>query len=128
MNAASKIILVVDDDENFNALTCLRLSRDGYQPVGVPDAPAAFASLREQRPALILLDIGLPGMDGWEVCRTLATDATWRDIPIVIFTGKGAREDFDRGRSFPNVCGYFVKPYTAEDVIQHIARVLKAQR
>ena len=69
----------------------------------------------------------LPGIDGWEICRILAADARLRHVPVIIFTAKGSREDFDRGQQFPNVCGYFIKPYATADVIQHIARVLAGQ-
>lgn len=120
-------ILVVEDEEELNDLLRYNLGRAGYRPLGAHDGDAALAAAREHHPDLVLLDVMLPGIDGWEVCRALSDDLVLRDIPVVIFTAKGSREDFDHGQRFGNVSGYFVKPYATADVIQHVGRVLAAR-
>lgn len=124
MSNALPRILVVDDDEEFNETIRYNLARAGYQPEPACDGRAALAAVHARRPDLILLDVMLPGLDGWEVCRALRDDPSLRDIPVVIFTARGSRDDFDHGLRYPNVCGYFVKPYATADVIRHVGHVL----
>jgi CheY-like chemotaxis protein len=70
----------------------------------------------------------LPGADGWDVCRFLARSPDLKQIPIIIFTAKSAREDFDLARQF-NLAGFFTKPYATADVLRHVEKVLsKAAR
>lgn len=121
-------ILVVEDEEELNETLRYNLTRVGYRASAAYDGRAALESIRAQRPDLVMLDVMLPGVDGWEVCRALCDDPTLRAIPVVIFTAKGSREDFDRGHRYPNVCGYFVKPYTTADVIRHVGHVLATLR
>ena len=127
MTSTGPTILVVEDEEEVNELIRYNLGRAGYRTVAAHDGPAALDAVRAHGPALILLDVMLPGIDGWEICRILAADPALRTIPVVIFTAKGSRSDFDHGHQFPNVCGYFVKPYATSDVIQHVARVLASR-
>jgi CheY-like chemotaxis protein len=127
MTSQGPTILVVEDEEEVNELIRYNLARAGYRTVAAHDGPAALDAVRAHAPALILLDVMLPGLDGWEICRILAADPALRTIPVVIFTAKGSRSDFDHGHQFPNVCGYFVKPYATSDVIQHVARVLASR-
>jgi CheY-like chemotaxis protein len=117
-------ILVVEDQEEVNDLLQYNLGRAGYHPLAAYDGPAGLAAARRHRPDLVLLDVKLPGCDGWEICRSLTADPALRDIPVILFTAKGSREDFDHGQRFANVVGYFVKPYATADVIQHVGRVL----
>jgi DNA-binding response OmpR family regulator len=117
-------ILVVEDQEEVNDLLQYNLGRAGYRTLGAYDGLAGLAAVREHRPDLVLLDVMLPGVDGWEICRTLAADPALRAIPVIIFTAKGSREDFDHGHRFSNVAGYFIKPYATSDVIAHVGRVL----
>lgn len=120
-------VLVVEDEEEVNELIRYNLARAGYRTLAAHDGHAALAAARAHRPSLILLDVMLPGLDGWEVCRALVADRELSAIPVVIFTAKGSRADFDHGSRYPNVRGYFVKPYATSDVIDHVARVLAAR-
>lgn len=121
-------VLVVEDQEEVNDLLRYNLSRAGYRTVAALDGPSGLAAVREHRPDLVLLDVMLPGMDGWQICRALLDDPALRAIPVVIFTAKGSRDDFDHGQTFANVVGYFVKPYATSDVILHVGRVLAGRR
>jgi CheY-like chemotaxis protein len=121
-------ILVLEDQEEVNDLLQYNLGRSGYRTLAAYDGRAGLAAARAHRPDLVLLDVMLPGLDGWEICRALADDPALRQIPVIIFTAKGSREDFDHGHRFANVAGYFVKPYATSDVIQHVGRVLADRR
>ncbi|MFO0604808.1 MAG: response regulator [Polyangiales bacterium] len=128
MTDPAPTILVVDDEEELNETLRYNLTRAGYDPIAAYDGRVALELIRARRPDLVMLDVMLPDLDGWSVCEALCDDPALRTIPVVIFTAKGSREDFDRGRSFPNVCGYFVKPYATGDVIRHVGHVLAALR
>ncbi len=128
MTDTPPMILVVEDQEEVNELLQYNLKRAGYRTLAAFDGNVGLASVRSHHPDLVLLDVMLPGIDGWEICRTLSEDPALRDVPVIIFTAKGTREDFDHGHRFPNVVGYFVKPYATSDVIEHVRRVLSDRR
>jgi DNA-binding response OmpR family regulator len=116
-------ILIVEDDEAMNDVLHYNLTRAGYRAVQVWDGRQAMEAIRQNRPDLVLLDIMLPEVDGWAVCRFLADADDLQQIPIVIFTAKSAREDFDQARQF-NLAGFFTKPYATGDVLRHVEKVL----
>lgn len=128
MNDTPPHVLVVEDDEEVNETLRYNLTRAGYEATPAYDGLAALAAVRAQAPAVVLLDVMLPGADGWEVCRALCEDPALRSIPVIIFTAKGSREDFDHGHRYANVAGYFIKPYATSDVIEHVGRVLAGRQ
>jgi DNA-binding response OmpR family regulator len=110
-------IMVVEDDEQLNEVLCYNLMKNGYEPIAVFDGDEAVRQLEQTPPDLILLDIMLPGRSGWDVCQFLSESAaSYASLPVVIFTAKSAREDFDKARRFPNFAGYFVKPYATQEL------------
>jgi two-component system phosphate regulon response regulator PhoB len=117
-------IMVVEDDEQLNEVLCYNLEKAGYQVSAVYDGEEAVRRLTEHKPDLLLLDIMLPGRSGWEVCQHISERDDLKELPVVIFTAKSAREDFDRARKFPNFAGYFVKPYATPDVMRHVEKIL----
>ena len=116
-------ILVVEDDEELSDVLDYNLTRMGYAVEQAWDGDRALERIRQSPPDLLLLDIMLPGKDGWELCRYVTSQPALKDIPIVIFTARGAREEFDEARRY-NVAGFFTKPYMTADVIRHIEKIL----
>ncbi|OFW16787.1 MAG: hypothetical protein A3F70_14390 [Acidobacteria bacterium RIFCSPLOWO2_12_FULL_67_14] len=90
-------VLVADDTESIRALFEKLLTSDGYQVVSVVDGVAALEAVRAQHPDVILLDVGMPGIDGIEVCRRLKADAATRLTPVVLVTGLSELPDRIRG-------------------------------
>lgn len=117
-------VMVVEDDEELNEVLCYNLQKAGYEVASVLDGNQAVEQIDNDPPDLVLLDIMLPGLDGWKVCQHLSTREDLDALPVIIFTAKSAREDFDRARNFPNFAGYFVKPYATRDVVRHVGKVL----
>ena len=115
--------MIIEDDEALNEILQYNLSRAGYTTAQVWDGLAAMEELKSNPPDLVLMDIMLPGADGWEVCRFMSASPELKSIPIVIFTAKSAREDFDQARQF-NLAGFFTKPYATADVLRHVQKVL----
>ena len=91
-------ILVVDDDETNLTLARALLEADGFIVVTAVDAISTFDVLKDVDPALILMDVQLPGMDGWELTRRLKTNVATSHIPIIALTAYGKHGDAERAR------------------------------
>ena len=118
---AAEKILVVDDDLNICELLRLYLEKEGYSVVIANDGQAALEMFREESPALVLLDIMLPKLDGWQVCREIRK---FSDARISMLTAKG--EVFDRVLGLElGADDYVVKPFDAKEVIARIKAVLR---
>ncbi|MCC2669866.1 MAG: chemotaxis protein CheY [Armatimonadetes bacterium] len=119
-------IMIIEDDEELNEILEYNLHRAGYETRQAWDGRKAITELEENPPDLVLLDVMLPGADGWEICRHMSAEPRLKTVPIIIFTAKSAREDFDQARQF-NLAGFFTKPYATADVLRHVQKVLAAR-
>ncbi len=114
-------ILVVDDDINICELLRLYLEKEGYTVVIANDGEAAVTTFHEQKPDLVVLDIMLPKLDGWQVCREIRKTS---DKPIIMVTAKG--ETFDKVLGLElGADDYVVKPFDAKEIIARIKAVLR---
>ena len=114
-------ILVVDDDININELLKLYLENDGYVVFTALDGQEAVEMFQEKNPDLILLDIMLPKMDGWQVCREIRKTSA---VPIIMLTAKG--ETFDKVLGLElGADDYVVKPFDAKEVMARVKAVLR---
>ena len=119
-------ILVVDDNsDNVEILRAFLESR-GYAVSEAPDGASALARLDEIRPDLVLLDVMMPGMDGWEVCRIIKQHPQMGDTKVVMVTAKGGFEDKMEGlRSRAD--DYVVKPVDFKELMEKVTRNLAAR-
>ncbi len=114
-------ILIVDDDANICELLRLYLTKEGYVPVIVNDGVSAVESVDAVKPALVLLDIMLPKLDGWQVCRKIRQTS---DVPIIMMSAKG--ETFDKILGLElGADDYIVKPFDSKEVVARIKAVLR---
>ena len=119
MNAEK--ILVVDDDLNICELLRLYLTKDGYNVVVANDGQSAVAMFQEENPSLVLLDVMLPKLDGWQVCREIRK---FSETPIIMLTAKG--EVFDRVLGLElGADDYVVKPFDTKEIVARIKAVLR---
>lgn len=118
-----KKILIVEDEESLLKLESILLTSKGYEVRGVPNGHAALEALAEEKPDLILLDIMLPEIDGFEVCRRIKLDPTTMQIPVIMLTAKKSREDMARGEQV-GADWYITKPFKSAMVIETIQRFL----
>ena len=118
---ANEKILVVDDDKNICELLRLYLVKEGYNVTMVHDGSAALTEFDKLHPDLVLLDVMMPVMDGWEVCRKIrAKDNT----PIIMLTAKGEEIDRILGLEL-GADDYIVKPFSAREVVARVKAVLR---
>lgn len=120
---SKKKILVVEDEESLLKLESILLTSKGYEVIGVPNGKAALDAIDEQKPDLVLLDIMLPEIDGFEVCRRIKNNQQTRDIPVIMLTAKKSREDMTRGENV-GADWYITKPFKSAMVIETIQRFL----
>ncbi len=114
-------IMVVDDDQNICELLRLYLEKEGYSVVIANDGKQALELFTRENPDLMLLDIMLPGLDGWQVCREIRKKS---QCPIIMLTAKG--EVFDKVLGLElGADDYVVKPFEAKEVVARIKAVLR---
>jgi two-component system cell cycle response regulator DivK len=118
-------ILVVDDDETNLALARALLEADGFEVVTAVDAISTFDVLKDVDPALILMDIQLPGMDGWELTRRLKKNIATSHIPIIALTAYGKHGDAERARE-AGFSEFVAKPVSTRELPAIIRKHLGA--
>lgn len=114
-------ILVVDDDEHIAELISLYLLREGYETKEVYTGNDAAAAFEEFKPGLIMLDIMLPGMDGYEVCKEIRKTS---NVPVIMLTAKGDTFDKVLGLEL-GADDYIVKPFEPKELIARVKAVLR---
>jgi two-component system phosphate regulon response regulator PhoB len=117
-------ILVVDDEENIRELVRYNLAREGYQVTTVGSGEEALKQTSSKPPDLIVLDLMLPGMDGFAVCRQLKNDGRTAHIPIVMLTVKGEESDIVVGLEL-GADDYITKPFSPKVLLARLKAVLR---
>ena len=120
---AKKKVLIVEDEESLLKLESILLTSKGYDVRGVSNGQEALDAIAEEKPDLVLLDIMLPEIDGFEVCQRVKDDPETRDIPVIMLTAKKSREDMARGEKV-GADWYITKPFKSVMVIETIQRFL----
>jgi twitching motility two-component system response regulator PilG len=120
---AKKKILIVEDEESLLKLESILLTSKGYEVRGVANGQAALEAIAEEKPDLVLLDIMLPEIDGFEVCQRIKADPETQDLPVIMLTAKKSREDMARGEKV-GADWYITKPFKSAMVIETIQRFL----
>ena len=114
-------IMIVDDDPNIAQLVKLYLEKDGYDTVAYGRGDEALAAFRQNPPSLMILDIMLPGMDGWQVCRAVRQIS---QIPIIMLTAK--EETFDKVLGLElGADDYITKPFDSKEMAARVKAVLR---
>jgi two-component system, OmpR family, alkaline phosphatase synthesis response regulator PhoP len=120
----AKKILAVDDEQDILSMLKMRLEASGYEIITASDGNTAYNTAKAEIPDLIILDLMLPGMDGYQVCRLLKFDEKYKQIPIIMLTAKGQQEDKDWGAKAGADC-YMTKPFEAKELLNKIKEFLK---
>ena len=125
--AAQKLarILIMEDDAFLAGIYETKLDHEGFTVLHAPDGAAGLKMAREEKPDLILLDILMPKLDGFEVLGELKKDASTRGIPVIMLTNLGQKEDVDRGIKLGAV-DYLIKAhFIPSETVARIKKVLK---
>jgi len=118
-------ILIVEDDEFLRSLTAKRLEKEGYVVVVAVDGESGLITAAQEKPNLIFLDLLLPGLDGFEVLGKLKANAELKDVPVVVFSNLGQKEDIERAKQL-GADEFLIKAnFTLDDVMVKINEKLK---
>jgi DNA-binding response OmpR family regulator len=120
---STSLILVADDDDDILLLVTTRLRRDGHEIVQASRGDTALALAREVKPALAVLDVGMPGLDGLEVLAAIRADESLNDTKVLLLTAKAQESDVRRGYE-SGADAYVKKPFSPTELSQRVAALL----
>jgi DNA-binding response OmpR family regulator len=118
MTSTSRILLIEDEPMNIQALSAI-LKQEGYQISVATNGQQALDVLERVRPDLILLDVMMPGIDGFQTCQRIKASTRWREIPIIFLTAKTETADVVRGFEVGGV-DYVAKPFNAHELLARV--------
>ena len=121
----TKTVLIIEDDKFLRELITQKLIKEGYETSEAIDGEEGIKKIREERPNLILLDLILPGIDGFEVLSQMKEDSALSPIPVIILSNLGQKEDIERGLKLGAV-DYLIKAhFTPGEIIEKVKNILK---
>lgn len=118
-------ILVVDDERHIVRLVQVNLEKVGYQVITAYDGVEALEAVGKEKPDMVILDVMMPRMDGFEVLKKLQADASTRDIPVIMLTAKAQDADIFRGWS-SGVSSYLTKPFNPRELLTFVERIFQS--
>jgi CheY-like chemotaxis protein len=124
MSQDPKTVVCIEDEAGVIELIRFILERRGLEVVGAESGPEGLNAIRRLKPVMVLLDLMLPGMDGWEVYRRMKADETMRNIPVIVVTARAANVDEMLAKQIAKVDDYVKKPFSLQELLQSVDRVL----
>ena len=124
MTDTTRKIVCIEDEREMIDLVKLILSRYGYEVIGADGGRSGLETIRNHKPDLVLLDLMMPDMDGWEVYQQMKADEEMKDIPVVVVTAKAQSIDKVLGLHIAKVDDYITKPFGPEELRASIERIL----
>lgn len=116
-------VLVVEDDPNILLSVQFLLQNAGYEVVTASDGLQAWTLLQSHAPRLVVLDVMLPGLDGFELCRRIRARGTLQHIKVLVLSARGGEADGEKSRQF-GVDAHMRKPFGTQEFLQTVARLL----
>lgn len=118
-----KDVLIVDDEPNIVISLQFLMQQAGFMVRVAADGMAAMSLIAERPPDLVLLDIMLPWLDGWEVCRRIRANPAWQGMKVLLLTAKGRDVDVEKGLAL-GADGYVTKPFSTRELVQMVQKML----
>jgi len=128
MNTKLKCILCVEDEPDMINLIRLILGRHGFDVKGATGGAEGLKMIHKEKPDLILLDLMMPDMDGWEVYQQIKADPKTRNIPVIVVTAKAQSIDKVLGLHIAKVDDYIAKPFSPAELLSSIEKVLQTKQ
>jgi len=119
----AKRILVVDDEVQLVEMVKIRLEANGYEVLSAYDGQEGLEKIRKEKPDLIVLDLMLPKLDGYKVCRMIKFDEKYKNIPIILFSARAQDSDKEMGVQV-GANGYITKPFEPKVLLSKIKELL----
>lgn len=126
-NDTRKIVYIEDDQEMIDLVTLI-LNRRGYQVIGAQGGRQGLDLIRSEAPALVLLDLMMPDLDGWDVYQQLKINETTHNIPVIIITAKSQSIDKVLGLHIAKADDYICKPFRPQELLESVDKVLAGKQ
>jgi len=123
-----KLILCIEDEQEMIDLIRLILSRRGFDVQGANSGEDGLAIIRKEHPDLVLLDLMMPDMDGWEVYQQMKADDMTKNIPVIVVTARAQSIDKVLGLHIAKVDDYIAKPFSPQELLNSVDNVLAAKK
>lgn len=123
MVESNKKIVYIEDEQEMIDLVSLILNRKGYHIIGANGGREGLEIVRQEMPDLILLDLMMPDLDGWDVYQQLKAEENTKNIPVIVITAKAQSIDKVLGLHIAKVDDYISKPFSPQDLVKSIERV-----
>ncbi|MBF0570170.1 MAG: response regulator transcription factor [Candidatus Omnitrophica bacterium] len=117
-------VLIVEDDKDISRLVRYNLEKAGHECSQVFDGDKAFETLERFKPDLVILDVMLPGQDGFEICRIIKSDERFKNVPVIMLTAKGSEVDRVVGLEL-GADDYVVKPFSLRELVLRVKVILR---
>lgn len=124
MGKQQKRVIYFEDEQDMVELVRLVLGREGYSVEGAFEGRAGLVSVRENLPDIVLLDLMMPDMDGWEIFRELKNDELTENVPVIVITAKAQSVDKVLGVEIAQVDDYISKPFSPSELIERVEKVI----
>ena len=119
------MIMIVDDEPRILFLVRIMLEKKGYNVVEAKNGEECLEKLKEEKPDLILLDVMMPGEDGWEICKKIKTNENTKDIPVAMFTVRHSDVALKKSIEYAHADSHINKPFNMKDLLKKVKRLLK---
>ena len=119
-----KRVVCIEDEPEMIDLVRLILGRKGFYVIGANGGIEGLETVRREKPDLILLDLMMPDMDGWEVYQQIKADSTLREIPVIVVTAKAQSIDKVLGLHIAKVDDYITKPFGPQELLESVEKIL----
>ncbi|MGH2606637.1 MAG: response regulator transcription factor [Anaerolineales bacterium] len=124
MAEAQKRVVCIEDEPEMIDLVRLILGRKGFRVIGANGGIEGIDAVRKEKPDLVLLDLMMPDMDGWEVYQQMKADPELRSIPVVVVTAKAQSIDKVLGLHIAKVDDYITKPFGPQELLESVEKIL----
>jgi two-component system response regulator VicR len=124
MGEEKKVVVCIEDEREMIDLVKLILGRKGFDLVGAVGGREGLETVRRLKPDLVLLDLMMPDMDGWEVYQQIKADEELKDTPVIVVTAKAQSIDKVLGLHIAKVHDYVTKPFSPQELLQSVNKVL----
>jgi two-component system, OmpR family, response regulator VicR len=124
MAEMNKKVVYIEDESEMIDLVRLILSRKGYDVIGANSGREGLDTIRQKLPDLVLLDLMMPDMDGWDVYQQMKSVEATRDIPVIVITAKAQSIDKVLGLHIAKVDDYISKPFSPQELVESVEKVI----
>jgi len=121
---SGKLVVCIEDEQEMIDLVQLILGRRGFEVEGANGGLEGLERVKQKKPDLVLLDLMMPDMDGWEVYQRMKSDESLREIPVIVITAKAQSIDKVLGLHIAQVDDYITKPFGPQELLESVEKIL----